>query len=300
MVEREPLVTIGIPTYNRANLVGNAIESALKQDYVNIELIVSDNASNDVTETICKKYSMIDPRIKYFKQTKNIGMTFNFAEVLKKASGSFFMWLGDDDWIDSNYVSTTLLAFKRDQTIALASGTPMYYRNGEKVNTGKVFELIHDSWWRRVIAYYWQVADNGMFYGLMRTSDIMQQLPFRNAMGEDWLIVARIACLGKIIVFKETAIHRGLDGASISGRNIASISGLSALHGEFPFVFASIHAMLDIITGNSSFKDYPINQRLIVGIAVFLIILIQTKLKYFPTLRRVLMHLFEGIRLRNI
>lgn len=299
MIEKKPLVTIGIPTFNRANLLSRAIESVLNQDYDNIELLISDNASTDSTESICQAYAVIDPRLKYFQQVKNIGSGTNFYEVLKKASGSFFMWLGDDDWIDSNYLSTALSAFKRDQTIALASGTPRYYCNGTKVNDGKVFGLLYNSWWSRVIAYYWHVTDNGVFYGLMRTSHIIQQMPFKKEMGADWLIIARIACLGKVIVLKETSIHRGLGGASISCRHIARISGLSTLHGEFPFLFTATHAMLDIFSGNTSYKIYSINQRLIVGITVFFTILIQTKLKYFPSLRRVLTLFFEKLIQRN-
>ena len=51
------MVSIGIPTYNRERLIGRAIESALSQDYPNIEIVVSDNASTDATAEVCRRYA---------------------------------------------------------------------------------------------------------------------------------------------------------------------------------------------------------------------------------------------------
>ena len=96
-----PKVSIGIPTFNRADLLRRSIESALGQDYPNIEVLVSDNASTDETPAICQG---LGDRIKYFRQSINLGPLTNFSKVLEMASGEFFMWLGDDDWIDASYV----------------------------------------------------------------------------------------------------------------------------------------------------------------------------------------------------
>ena len=103
-----PLVTIGIPTYNRASLVGRAIDSALAQDYPQLEIVVSNNASADGTEEACLARVAADSRLRYVQQDRNIGATRNFEEVLRLASGDYFMWLGDDDWIDPNYVRLCL------------------------------------------------------------------------------------------------------------------------------------------------------------------------------------------------
>src|ERR1035437_9224723 len=105
MKPNAPLVTIGIPTYNRAEMLRRSIDSALSQDYLMIEVIVSDNASTDETQEVCKEFSKKDGRVKYIKQSSNIGAVANFADVLERASGEYFMWLGDDDWIDASYVS---------------------------------------------------------------------------------------------------------------------------------------------------------------------------------------------------
>lgn len=98
-----PLVTIGIPTYNRLDsYLKEAISSALNQTYKNVEIIVSDNCSNDNTEAFFKSIS--DSRLRYFRQNQNIGPINNYNYCLKQANGDYFLLLHDDDLIDEDFV----------------------------------------------------------------------------------------------------------------------------------------------------------------------------------------------------
>jgi glycosyltransferase involved in cell wall biosynthesis len=102
-----PLVTIAIPTYNRADgYLKEAIQSALDQTYLNLEIIVSDNCSADDTESIVNSFS--DRRLQYFRHKKNIGAKKNFNYCLKKASGAYFLLLHDDDLIDHDFVEACI------------------------------------------------------------------------------------------------------------------------------------------------------------------------------------------------
>src|SRR5262245_59783346 len=130
MNQRHPLVSIGIPTYNGASSIHRTIESALHLDFPHLEIIISDNASTDDTARICEAYQARDKRIKCFRQETNTGPTNNFNEVLRRASGTFFMWLGDDDWIDASYVRLCVAHLQNDPSFSLIGGTPHYYRNG--------------------------------------------------------------------------------------------------------------------------------------------------------------------------
>ena len=104
-----PLVTIGIPTFNRADrYLKEALESAIKQTYPNLEIVVSDNCSSDDTETIIKAFK--DPRIRYFKQDSNIGPNNNFNFCLKQARGYYFLLLNDDDFIDNDFIDVCMKA----------------------------------------------------------------------------------------------------------------------------------------------------------------------------------------------
>lgn len=106
-----PLVSIGIPTYNRANsYLRCALRSAVNQTYKNIEIIVSDNCSQDDTESVVKEFN--DPRIRYYRQKENIGPINNQNFCLEQSRGEHFSLLLDDDLIDDDFVSICMNAVR--------------------------------------------------------------------------------------------------------------------------------------------------------------------------------------------
>ena len=131
MVKSPPLVTIGIPTYNRANAtLSLAIESACNQDYPNLEIIVSDNCSVDNTEEIVSSFN--DERINYIRQKINIGANNNYNACSNAAKGDYFLLLHDDDLIDDDFVSTCLKTAQFSTDFGfIRTGTRMITKDGE-------------------------------------------------------------------------------------------------------------------------------------------------------------------------
>lgn len=106
-----PLVSIGIPTYNRADsYLRYALRSAVSQSYKNIEIIVSDNCSTDSTESVVKEFD--DSRVRYCRQTENIGPVHNRNFCLEQSQGQYFLLLFDDDVIDDDFISACVEAVK--------------------------------------------------------------------------------------------------------------------------------------------------------------------------------------------
>ena len=106
---KEPLVTIAIPTYNRADgYLSETLESALNQTYENLEILVSDNCSTDHTPDLVKSYS--DSRINYIRQEENLGQRGNMNFLVEEASGEYFLMLHDDDQIDPDFIETCMKA----------------------------------------------------------------------------------------------------------------------------------------------------------------------------------------------
>ena len=93
-----PKVSIGMPVFNSEFKIKKALDSLLTQSFSNFEIIISDNCSKDNTMIICEDYKSKDYRIKYFRQSKNIGAFSNFEFVLNKAKSKYFMWASDDDF----------------------------------------------------------------------------------------------------------------------------------------------------------------------------------------------------------
>ncbi|MHB1200381.1 MAG: glycosyltransferase [Polaromonas sp.] len=88
-------VTVAIPTFNRLDLLKRSIESVLAQNYPELEIVVSDNASTDGTKSYL--LSLRDPRVKILLNSENIGMVANWDRCLKAATGCYFLLLSDDD-----------------------------------------------------------------------------------------------------------------------------------------------------------------------------------------------------------
>ena len=105
----KPLVTIAIPTYNRAgSYLPQALESALRQTYSNLEIVVADNCSSDNTQAIVR--SRADSRVRYFRHGFNIGAHENFKFCLEQAHGVYFLLLQDDNLIDQDLVDVSVRA----------------------------------------------------------------------------------------------------------------------------------------------------------------------------------------------
>src|SRR5574341_2458315 len=93
-----------LPTHNRLSLLKYAVESVLRQEYDDWELVISDNESEDDVEIYVK--SLNDDRIKYFKTDRYLSVTENWNLALEKSSGDFVIMLGDDDALMPGYFTT--------------------------------------------------------------------------------------------------------------------------------------------------------------------------------------------------
>jgi len=106
---KNPLVSVGIPTYNRLAGLRRTLEYITRQTYQNLEIIVSDNCSpNTDIDTVMSYFMASDPRISYFRQPTNRGIVENYNFVLEKSSGEYFMWAADDDEWEPDFIDRCL------------------------------------------------------------------------------------------------------------------------------------------------------------------------------------------------
>src|SRR5439155_795378 len=113
-LDMNPMVTIGIPTFNRPHLLARALRSVARQDYPNLEVLVADNATpGDETPRVVDSFMASIPNLKYIKHARDIGSFHNFMFLLRAAEGEYFMWLADDDEVSPNYVSSLVVLLGR-------------------------------------------------------------------------------------------------------------------------------------------------------------------------------------------
>ncbi|MBD2214537.1 glycosyltransferase family 2 protein [Nostoc linckia FACHB-104] len=90
-------LSIGLPVYNGKKFIRESIDCILNQTFQDFELIISDNASTDNTEKICREYAAKDNRIRYYRNAKNIGCARNFHRAFELSTGEYFKWVAYDD-----------------------------------------------------------------------------------------------------------------------------------------------------------------------------------------------------------
>jgi glycosyltransferase involved in cell wall biosynthesis len=128
MSVRDQLVSIGLPVRNGERTLESVVQSILSQDHGRMEVVISDNASTDRTAELCRDLSAADRRVVYRRQARNIGLLNNFIAAIQLAKGTFFRWIGDDDWLAPRYVSRCLDEFENNPDLLLVTTQVQYIR----------------------------------------------------------------------------------------------------------------------------------------------------------------------------
>lgn len=109
-MRNEPLVSVMIPTYNRAHLLPRALKTVVAQTYENLEILIYDDGSTDNTEEIIRVIA--DPRIRYIKGEKNQGECPSRNILLDAAKGEYGCWLDTDDMCNIHRVEWQLKSLR--------------------------------------------------------------------------------------------------------------------------------------------------------------------------------------------
>lgn len=133
-------LSICIPTYNRAALLKEALESIISQATDQIEIVVSDNASTDNTKEIIEEFQKRFSQIQYFCWGDNQGADKNYIKVIELAKGEYCWWLGSDDALMDGAIDVMLATVSRGYDFIFAN--VMGYDINLKVPTDKVLIAI--------------------------------------------------------------------------------------------------------------------------------------------------------------
>jgi len=214
-----PRVSIGMPVYNGEKHLRTALDSLLGQTFRDFELIISDNASTDATEAICTEYADRDERIRYVRQTSNLGAAANFQFVLRQARAPLFMWAAHDDWLDPDWIETLVPVADRPATIAFGV-VQVVSNEGQPVAhpaNGRAFDFLGPRRWRRW-RYATEPAHLGKanpIYGLFPASALGGAAfdPFRDngSEGDVMLLYTllgthELRCAGRVRIHKRSAV----------------------------------------------------------------------------------------------
>jgi glycosyltransferase involved in cell wall biosynthesis len=229
MLNHMPLVSIGIPTYNRPEGVKRTIEQLLQQTYKNFEILVSDNCSTIPEVAIAlQTLADSDSRIHYVRQPENIGQFRNFQTVLNLAKGDYFTWAADDDERSPQFLENCLQAFSTSpHLLVVNSYSEIIHAKTEefvKIDRGcTTLGLSPVNRYKRYISSIFtdQAANGDLIYGLMKRSALNQAFTPLDVLPWDHVVLARLALEGEFYTIPEPLMRSRTGGTSRSNKAVA-------------------------------------------------------------------------------
>lgn len=114
-----PRISIGLPVYNGARFLTETLDSLLSQTFEDFELLISDNASADGTEELCRAYASKDDRIRYVRNRENLGAAANYNRVFELSSAEYFKWAAADDLCAPEFLERCVQVLDQDASVVL-------------------------------------------------------------------------------------------------------------------------------------------------------------------------------------
>jgi glycosyltransferase involved in cell wall biosynthesis len=202
-----PLVTIGLPTHNGEPFLAQALESLLRQDHADLDIVVADNASTDRTPDILREFMRHDSRIRHERFEDLVSAPQNFNRAFSLGSGPYFMWAADDDLWDPSYVRRCLAALAADPMAVMASTGLRFIDPAGQIldaNYGRYDNPDLSS--RSVVERVRILLRRGGFYqvyGVAKRDTLERTHLFQDVYGPDVVLTLEIAMLGPIVRIPE-------------------------------------------------------------------------------------------------
>lgn len=219
-----PRVSVGIPVYNGGRFLAATLDSLLAQTLSDFELIISDNASTDDTQAICRAYAARDARVQYFRNSENLGVGHNYRRLVELSRGELFKWAAADDLCAPAYLARCVEVLDAEPTAVLA-----YARARFIDEDGHVLPLTDPGWdlrsdeaherFRYVIhAGHWVNS----IYGVVRRDALTRTRLIRDYPGGDYCFLGELSLLGKLYEIPDRLFSRRLhrDASSQHGSDV--------------------------------------------------------------------------------
>jgi glycosyltransferase involved in cell wall biosynthesis len=190
-------LSIGLPVYKGEEYLGEALDALLGQTYEDFELVISDNASTDGTQDICRRYATEDSRIRYIRLPHNIGAAPNHNYVFTECRGELFKWASHDDLYARDLLRRCVEALDERPHMILAHADQAVIDGDGRVKVPYEYGLATDSPHapERFRSLLFEPGGDD-FYGVMRADMLRRVKPHDSYHHADRTFVAEIGLHG--------------------------------------------------------------------------------------------------------
>lgn len=201
MRNRVPRLTIGLPVYNGAEFVGDAIESILAQTFKDFELVISDNASTDNTEEVYGRYAEKDVRIRYVRNENNVGAARNYNRLVEMSRAEYFKWAAHDDMLAPEYLEKCIEVLDRRPSVVVCHTETIYIdENGRECGAfDDRLDLRFSRPHQRYHGYFFRPYQRcNAIFGVIRTSELRKTPLIGPYLYSDRVLLGELALRGQI------------------------------------------------------------------------------------------------------
>jgi len=229
------MISIGMPIRNADMVLEKRLKSILSQSYQDFELIISDNDSQDLTPKICQKFSDLDKRIRYYKQSKNIGIHKNFKFVLDKAEKNYFVWAAHDDIWHEDYLKKNLDVLEKNKDYVcsisklvwvgpLIDDLKINFRDSfikkvekkVRAHLGLLYPVTTSGNFKQRLRKCMKEKGSGYIYGLFRTNILRKVIPNETFLGTETAITLGALKYGNFFVVESELFDKFVGGSGES------------------------------------------------------------------------------------
>jgi glycosyltransferase involved in cell wall biosynthesis len=196
--------------YNGERYLAQTLDSIIDQTYHNFKLIISDNASTDRTEEICRQYAEKDERIEYNRNPVNKGAAWNFNRVFQLSDSEYFKWVAADDICSLDLLMKCLSVLQSDPSIVLAFGSIKHIdQNGIEFRKWSYPSLISADSPAKRFSYMINSNHSCMaVFGVFRSSVMKNTSLLGNYSSSDENLLAQICLSGKMFEIPDSYFYR--------------------------------------------------------------------------------------------
>lgn len=217
IIGMRPLVTVGIPTYQRPEGLRRTLRCIVEQTYDHLEIIVSDNCSaTDATAAVAREFAGRDPRVSFVRQPVNAGRVENFKFLLREATGEYFMWAADDDWWGLTFIERCVteltspgrryVAVGMEAQYCIGDEEMEFFAEGRTFYSGSIGDPV------RRVGQMLRHGYGNLFYSLFRREVLIDGertvLDFMGSHGNELPMLVEVAALGNWRILPSVGLYK--------------------------------------------------------------------------------------------